>query len=339
MIATPADSPIKTEHDCVPEVAAARGASPAPVSELPLVDPGRGAGVAIGPSLLLDLIAVAGTAAVTTGSVFRPKTGTGRLLRPLAALGAIAPWAYLLGIRPWHRRWGATDEEIAHGPARRRAGARAGLPAHSGGHPGRPPTTSGAGWCRSARAGAASTATTGSRTWPAGDIHSADRVHPEWQDVRPGDPLAIMRGWGRSVAARRAGRALVIAGWGTYVVRPIDADTSRLDRPGAAAEGLADARLPADPGDPALRHGAQDAARHQGARRASGRRPVAARPGAAATTTIGAASPSSSTRRLPRSSARCAGHAGGDAARLRAGDDPLLARAAHRADEASSRTS
>ena len=72
----------------------------------------RGFGVMIGPSLLLDLFAAAGTLALVTGWIARPREGLARLLRPLAILGAVLPWAYAFVIRPWHLRWGATDEEI-----------------------------------------------------------------------------------------------------------------------------------------------------------------------------------------------------------------------------------
>ena len=50
-----------------------------------------------------------------------------------------------------------------------------------------PPTTSGRGWSRSARTAAASTPTTRSRTSPGLKVRSADRVHPEWQDLRAGE--------------------------------------------------------------------------------------------------------------------------------------------------------
>jgi hypothetical protein len=35
-----------------------------------------------------------------------------RLLRPLAAAAAAIPSLYLLVVRPWHLRWGATDAEV-----------------------------------------------------------------------------------------------------------------------------------------------------------------------------------------------------------------------------------
>src|SRR5689334_2346363 len=71
----------------------------------------RGSVVALGPSVLLDLICATGTVALATGQLGRQRTRRGRLLRALLAFGAAFPWAYLLGIRPWHRRWGATRRE------------------------------------------------------------------------------------------------------------------------------------------------------------------------------------------------------------------------------------
>src|SRR5918994_7083921 len=73
----------------------------------------RAFGVTIGPSLLLDLFAAAGTLALITGRIMRSREGLARLLRLLAILGALLPWAYALVVRPWHLRWGATEEGIA----------------------------------------------------------------------------------------------------------------------------------------------------------------------------------------------------------------------------------
>lgn len=44
---------------------------------------------------------------------FRMREGLSRLLGPLLALAALFPGAYTFFIRPWHLRWGATDEERA----------------------------------------------------------------------------------------------------------------------------------------------------------------------------------------------------------------------------------
>src|SRR4051812_1257818 len=71
-------------------------AAAAPSGQLALIDGIRAAGVAIGPSILLDLVVAAGTAAVATGWAFRRRTGPARPVRPLAVLGAAFPWAYVL---------------------------------------------------------------------------------------------------------------------------------------------------------------------------------------------------------------------------------------------------
>lgn len=70
------------------------------------------------------------------------------------------------------------------------------------------------------------------------DIHNADRVHVEWQvrqagDVVPatqpdylGGRLGMRPGW--QVLDVTPGRALVLQGWGAFVLRPVDARTTRL---------------------------------------------------------------------------------------------------------------
>src|SRR5829696_8726318 len=72
----------------------------------------RAFGVTIGPSLLLDLLVAASTLFIATGRIMRAKKRTARLLRLLAVLGVLLPWAYAFVIRPWHLRWGATGEEV-----------------------------------------------------------------------------------------------------------------------------------------------------------------------------------------------------------------------------------
>jgi hypothetical protein len=228
MATTLAQSNAGVRSDASPHERTAPTEGDASTGELALVDQIRSAGVAIGPSLLLDLFVAAGTVAVATGSAFRPKTGPSRLLRPLAVFGAAFPWVYFLAIRPWHRRWGATEEEVGMA-----------LPGDDlVPDPGYENTR------------AVTIQAPAEEVWPwlaqigqdrggfysyewlenlAGcDIHNADRIHAEWQDVKAGDPLAIVRGWGTRFAAVESGRSLVIAGWGTYAIRPIDGHTSRL---------------------------------------------------------------------------------------------------------------
>jgi hypothetical protein len=188
----------------------------------------RSAAVAIGPSVLLDALVAAATVGVATGRAFRPRTGPGRLVRPLALVGTILPWAYCLAIRPWHRRWGATEEEVNLALPGDELVPEVGYE-HTRAVTIRAPAEAVWPWLVQIgqdRGGFYS------YEWLenlAGcDIHNADRIHPEWQDVTAGDPLAIVRGWGTRLAEVMPGRALVIAGWGTYAIRPIDAHTCRL---------------------------------------------------------------------------------------------------------------
>jgi hypothetical protein len=196
--------------------------------QLPALTALRGSAVALGPSLLLDLLAAAGTLALATGRLRRKRGRLGPVPRALLAFGAAFPWAYFLAIRPWHRRWGATEEEV-----------RMALPGdelvpdpgyeHTRAVTIHAPAEAVWPWLAQIGQGRGGFYSYDWLENLAGcDIHSADRIHPEWQAVKPGDPLAIMRGWGTKLAAVDPGRALVIDGWGTYAVRPLDARSSRL---------------------------------------------------------------------------------------------------------------
>jgi hypothetical protein len=70
------------------------------------------------------------------------------------------------------------------------------------------------------------------------DVHNADRIHPEWQTVQEGDLVRAVQpdylggrlggelGWRVVEVVPR--RALVLRGWGAFVVRPLDSATTRL---------------------------------------------------------------------------------------------------------------
>jgi hypothetical protein len=69
------------------------------------------------------------------------------------------------------------------------------------------------------------------------DIHNADEIHPEWQQLAVGDawrlvPADYLGGVGRdaitSVLMIEPGHALVLDLWGAFVIEPIDEHTSRL---------------------------------------------------------------------------------------------------------------
>ena len=192
--------------------------------------------VSIGPSILLDLFVTASTAVVAIGRFRRSGRGPDR---PLALFGALLPWVYFLAIRPWHRRWGATNQEL-----------QVALPGDElVPEPGYQHTR------------AVTINAPAEQVWPwlaqigqdrggfysyerlenlAGcDIRNADRVHPEWQDLHVGDTVALVRGWGPPVAEIQPGRVLVIEGWGAFIVQPVDDRTSRLIARGRQPRGWA----------------------------------------------------------------------------------------------------
>jgi hypothetical protein len=69
------------------------------------------------------------------------------------------------------------------------------------------------------------------------DIHNADRIHPEWQQLKPGDLVRATQpdylggrlgepGW--RVSAIVPGRAIILENWGAFVLHPIDQGTTRF---------------------------------------------------------------------------------------------------------------
>lgn len=69
------------------------------------------------------------------------------------------------------------------------------------------------------------------------DIHYADAIHPEWQDLALGDgwrtvPADYLGGGGNDALSRvliiEPGRALVVEMFGSHVILPIDEQTTRL---------------------------------------------------------------------------------------------------------------
>ena len=196
--------------------------------EIPRADALRGLAVILSPSLILDLFAAAGTVAVVSGWVFRTQKGFARLLRPLLVLGAVLPWAYAFVIRPWHLRWGATDEELT----KRLPGDEL-VPDPA---------------FESTRAITINAPVEGVWPWLAqigqdrggfysyewlenisgARIRSADRIHLEWQHREVGDVVRIHPVIGPKVEAFEPGRAIVLEKWGAYVVEPAGEKSTRL---------------------------------------------------------------------------------------------------------------
>ena len=68
-------------------------------------------------------------------------------------------------------------------------------------------------------------------------IHNADRIHPEWQQLKPGDLVRATQpdylggrlgepGW--RVLDIVPGRAIVLENWGAFVLQPVDERTTRF---------------------------------------------------------------------------------------------------------------
>jgi hypothetical protein len=189
----------------------------------------RGFGTIYGPSLLLDLLAAASVGTLARQALGgRSDCAAERRFRLMAFLGVGMAAAYLLALRPRLRRWGATDDEVERT-----------LP----GDELVPEPAIDSTWAVSIDAPAED-------VWPwlaqigqdrggfysyewlenlAGcELRNADRIHPDWQDRAVGEIVPLHPTCGLPLAHFEPGRALVLEGWGSFVVEPIDAGQTRL---------------------------------------------------------------------------------------------------------------
>lgn len=147
----------------------------------------------------------------------------------VAAAGAAALSVYLFAIRPWHLKWGASREEV-------------GMPL-----PGDdlvPDPKINATHAITINAPASDVwpwlvqmgQTRGgfySYTWLENAVgchmRNADRVHPEWQELKVGDEVWLHpKAPPLRVLEVEPGRAIVLEKCWTFVLRPIDEQTTRL---------------------------------------------------------------------------------------------------------------
>ena len=179
----------------------------------------------------------------------RGRAGTGRTPEPprhrvaRAAIGGVAFLflGYLSAVillRPWHTRWGVSDDEL-----RMRLPGDALVPeAHYRMDHAitiRAPADTVWAWLVQIgqdRAGFYSYDRL--ERMVGADIRNADRIHPEWQRRAEGELVRAVQpdflggrlgrdiGW--RVAEVEPARALVLEGWGAFVVRPVDDSTTRL---------------------------------------------------------------------------------------------------------------
>jgi len=220
---TSLEAPALPQNDTSPDQAGASMPKPGFLQGM------RGLGVVYGPSGLLDLLVGGSMIAAARGALTRPMAcPVARLLRPLVALGVAVPAAYLFGVRPWMRCWGATTEE------RKRP-----LP----GDELVPDPAIDLTWSVTVDAPP-------EEVWPwlaqigqdrggfysyawlenlAGcRLRNADRVHPEWQYREVGERVMLHPAIGLELAYVQPNRALVLDGWGSFVLEPIDDDRTRL---------------------------------------------------------------------------------------------------------------
>src|SRR5512132_3828773 len=141
--------------------------------------------------------------------------GENRMRRPAAAAGAAvlgSAAAYLLVVRPWQLRWGATDEErdaTLPGddliPNPDLLATRA-ITVHA-------PADQVWPWIAQLGQGRGGFYSYDALENVVGcHIHSADRIVPEWQDVKVGDQVKLHPEVGLEVAVVEPGRALVLRG-------------------------------------------------------------------------------------------------------------------------------
>jgi len=145
----------------------------------------------------------------------------------VASAGAVA--AYVWGIRPWHLSWGATDEELQES-----------LPGDElAPHPKLKATHAitinapvGEVWPWLVQMGQ-NRGGFYSYTWLENlvgcQMRNADEIVPEWQELKVGDNVWLHpKAPPTEVVAVEPGRAIVLKGWGAFILEPIDEKTTRL---------------------------------------------------------------------------------------------------------------
>jgi hypothetical protein len=135
-----------------------------------------------------------------------------RTVAGVTVIGGAAAAAYILVVRPWHLRWGATGQE-SHEPlpgddliANPDLAATRAIPI-------RAPADQVWPWVAQLGQGRGGFYSYDFVENLVGcDIHSADRIEPEWQDVRVGDQVRLAPKVGLAVAFLERGRSLVLRG-------------------------------------------------------------------------------------------------------------------------------
>ena len=147
----------------------------------------------------------------------------------LAIAGAGAVAAYVWGVRPWHLRWGATDDEVEEHLIGDELAPSPKLKATHAITINAPATDV---WPWLVQMGQ----TRGgfySYTWLENlvgcHMRNADEIDPDWQELKVRDKVWLHpKAPPVEVAAIEPGHAIVLKGWGAFVLKPIDAERTRL---------------------------------------------------------------------------------------------------------------
>jgi hypothetical protein len=176
----------------------------------------RAFGVVFGPSLLLDVAALA--ALVSTLRAIR----RGRLPHLTAAVGTAATAGYVVAVRPRTARWGVGPHEP---------------PAHAVEIDAPPEEV----WPWLAQMGQ-DRGGFYSYEWLenlAGcRMHNADAVHPEWQHREVGEEMKLHWAYGMPVSRFEPGRAIALKGWGSFELEPLPGGRTRLVARGEPPAGI-----------------------------------------------------------------------------------------------------
>lgn len=188
----------------------------------------RASAVVTGGPLALVLLSATAPFAAARRWPDRLPPGVGRKAGwAVTAAGLVAPWVYGTAVRPWLQHWGSTAEErrqrypgdtegkllftvtravTVNAPAEEVWRWLVQIGQDRGGFYSYDWLENLAG-CR---------------------LRSAEKIHPEWQDLKPGEELKMLPRFGTPITAVDPPRSLLIENWGAYVVEPIDGHSCRL---------------------------------------------------------------------------------------------------------------
>ena len=147
----------------------------------------------------------------------------------VAAAGAAAVTAYACGIRPWHLRWGATDEELNAALIGDELVPQPKLKATHAITINAPAAEVWPWLVQMGQNRGGFYSYTCLENLVGCHMHNAEEIVAEWQNLRVGDKVWLHpKAPPVEVAAIEPGRAIVLKPWGAFVLQPIDEKTTRM---------------------------------------------------------------------------------------------------------------